>query len=164
MPKFGIVLLVMMAVAVVASCSKTEKAYDAEDARGVWEYKAITLKDPEGMFRYGETFCCGDQEPFDTAKAVEWVCEAARKGYAPAQAYVGDLFSSDKPSFVRNPQTLPVDDELAFAWYSVAAKNRLLEARDRQYELGNRLSNEQLMKAKSYVGQFPVLPCEILAP
>lgn len=83
MKKLTICLLCLL----VVSCSRvySTKTFHAQDERHHWQAKA-EAGDPEAQYQLGNAYCCGNSDGFfDTEKAIEWWCKAAKQGHLKAE-------------------------------------------------------------------------------
>jgi len=78
MKKLFLALLILLIVA----CARTyaTKTSFAQQERQRWQAQA-DRGDPEAQFRLGNAYCCGSNGFFDTKKAIQWWCRAARQGH-----------------------------------------------------------------------------------
>lgn len=114
----------------------------------------------EDYYNAGKAYCCGKAEVRDAALSLKSFCAVAKKNYKYAQKELGDLYRKDKKAELNN-SGFPDDDLVAYAWYSMAAAQKISEAVDGQYEVAARLSFDELKKAKEYVSLYPAIPCGI---
>jgi len=82
MKKLFLALLILM----IAACARTysTKSSFAQQERQRWQAQA-EKGSPEAQYRFGNTYCCGNNGFFDTGKAIEWWCRAAKQGHIPSK-------------------------------------------------------------------------------
>ena len=120
-----------------------------------------------------------------TAKATRWYLEAAKQGYAPAQYNLAALYAVGRGVTLNNAEALKwylqaanqgdslaqynvgmryfeghgvkPDPVLAYKWLSLSAAQKLPDAGRALSTLKDRISSEDLAKAKSLIRDFKVV-------
>jgi TPR repeat protein len=84
----------------------------------------------------------------NSSKAYPWFLKAAEQGFADAQFNLGLMLSTGKG------HGMPQHFTLAYMWFEIAARNNILEARNRQVRLTKKMTHEEILAAKEQARQW----------
>lgn len=125
--------------------------------------------DPAAQFHVGLTFAWGRGVPPDRGVAIEWLKRAAQRGFAPAMLALGMALSgpgalADEVEKVGQPPRSDEFTDLVTAYFWLDAASRSSEpdikgeASFRLRELSQRMTPEELSKAKALVRERKATP------
>lgn len=115
--------------------------------------------DPAAQYKVARTYCCGLGPFYNTRRAIDWFCRAARQGYVPAQLALANMYSDnldDDPESLPKP---PVDFVSAYMWYTVAAAQGNPTATLRRAELDNMMAAQDINTAKENATRWRQYEC-----
>jgi TPR repeat protein len=125
----------------------------------------------EAAYRLGQSYCCGQGGDFNNEKALNWFCQAAKRGNHGAQFELGQMYEHaytmlgwDTVTYRRRPAAgkYPQKDLVrSYLWYTVAnqdggfpmAQNRKLDLAAKEMTL------PQVKRAETMLDQWREVPC-----
>ena len=150
-----------------------------------WYQLAASQSNSVAQTALGELYESGQGVPRDEAKAADWYKRAAEQGYAPAQYNLAVLYNGGKGVTLNNAEALKwylqaanqgdslaqynvgmryfeghgvkPDPILAYKWLTLAAAQNLPDAARALSTLKDRISSEDLAKARSMIRDFKVV-------
>lgn len=135
MKKFKVLIMAFTVISLVGCVSTAMEGANMAKDKTVRSNNmdAANAGDAEAQFKVGSSYCCSPKNTthgvYDNNKATEYLCMAARQGYAPAANKIGDIYSGDTVSglrILRRVANAAAADKLdnkiiAYYWYQQAA-------------------------------------------
>lgn len=116
--------------------------------------------DVYSQYTLGMDYCCGTTLPHkDNARAMKWLCTAAKNGSSKAQLELGKIYENIDE---RDEESAPVKTDLAkaYIWYAVAGDLYVnYEASQLKEALEEKLSAAQIKKVKATAKKWRDMPC-----
>lgn len=141
-----------------------EKRAEREHLRPLAEQGVV-----EAQYRLGLSYCCGIGSYYNNVKALNWFCEAGKRGYSPAQFELGRMYERsysnpawDSVTLRRRPARglFPEKDLLrAYMWFSLAAAEGHANAQWHKEVVEEQLSLEDRMQAQRLLENWQDVPC-----
>ena len=168
-PVTAIALFVFAAA--LASCSlpfSENKTEEANTARLRGQLTSAAQKgDAKAQFDLGETYCCNSGEAsglIDNQVASQWLCRAAKGGYAPAMYSLGRLYAGDLlggPSLGKAIKFFAkkADKATALMWLEVAISHGSEPAVADGLALRRQMTAAQTSRATRMLGDWRRQPC-----
>jgi hypothetical protein len=102
----------------------------------------------EAQFNLGSLYYQGRGVPQDYREALQWIYKAAEQGHVLAQTTLGSLYAEG----VRG--VIEIDRSQALMWFSFAAPQGDMEAREVMDILANRMAPSQIAQAQRLAREF----------
>ncbi|MEL7446507.1 MAG: hypothetical protein AAGK02_11970 [Pseudomonadota bacterium] len=121
--------------------------------------------DAQAQYELGLSHCCMGPG-FSTRTATEWLCQAAKQGYAPAQyelgrIYAGEVSRTPAPGQkVIRAATAKSDSVSSYVWFQLAADGGEDRAVSRASDALSSLTEYEVMAAESSLANWRDMPCE----
>ena len=121
--------------------------------------------DADAQYELGKSYCCMGPG-FDTQKATEWLCRAARQENREAmfelgRIYLGDLSRTAAPGQkLLRAVSAKKAEPIAYVWLSRASENDNEKAQEWLSKLSAGMTDEDFRKAESLDEKWPDVPCE----
>jgi hypothetical protein len=125
----------------------------------------------EAQYRLGQSYCCGQGGNYNNEKALNWFCQAAKRGHHAAQFELGQMYEHgytmlgwDTVTYRRRPGTGKYPErnlERAYMWYSVAnSEGTFPMAQNRKLDLAaNEMTLPQVTNAEKMLESWRDVPC-----
>lgn len=162
------ILCIVIAI-FLCSCAAvvTETAKGGASAVKKSKYKDKAMAgDPEDQFQLAESYCCGFGKLYNNNEAYRWYCESAKQGHLEALYKLGVFFSGGEgfaapATKLRRAATMPKDNAIRFAFFSMAAKKGHEEAFSKAQELNKSLTMDERVQSDIIIQNFPLMSCDL---
>ncbi len=124
-----------------------------------WTVPGEYNKDPEALYRLGESYCCGTDAFHSNRLALRYWCMAAREGQRDAMFEVGRVYEQREERYTMIGSAIKKDWPKARAMYSMAVKNGHDEAAGYKKLMEKKMTFDQLQMAEKYEKDWPNVAC-----
>jgi TPR repeat protein len=120
--------------------------------------KAADAGNLDAMHKMGQSYCCGPPGGayYDTMKALNYWCEAAKKGHADSQYSVGNIYEN---AFKVPEVPIKKNDARAWMWFTLAASQGHAEAAARKRNIEDYMTPDNFAKANVMLQNWHNVRC-----
>jgi TPR repeat protein len=113
-----------------------------------------------------KSHCCGFGKFYNNNEAYRWYCASAKQGHVEALVKLGVFFSGGEGfasplTKLRQAGSMPKDNALSFAFFSMAAEKGHEEALSKVQELSNQLTKDERAQSLEIIPNFPLMSCDL---